>query len=529
MFKKILLVIIVLLLTTPFILVGIGNVTPPNLTEQPLSNSEIENTSTFYDKETTGVHQVFLKGNAFQRGQQFGYWTRNLLLQQEKALFTKLDEVIPYKFLQYGLFLFSMGWFQGIEDFYETDWLHEMYGVSLHGSKENRFFATPFTRQLAYHGIHDMGQMMIDRGLVMGACTQVARPLKEGWLIGRNFDFEAGRVFDEDKVLKWVFPDKGQAFVSVIFSGMVGVISGINSSGVYVAINAAGSEDFTRIGTPTTLLALKALQYATSAEEAVAIIQQGKPLITDIFVVADGNQKLFIVEKTPERTRVLQKSTPTVVTNHLQHPDFVDDTANKKRIANNTTMARYQRASELLDKSLSTNDFLNLLRDKVSFQDKPVFGHRASIDALIASHAIIYNSQEQTLFVAQGPSLSQSFIGIDLKASFEKQEPVFLPSLPPDPELVDFDFYGLKNGIRNLHHIRKLATQGRCQQSKTEFTKLQRPEILQRHYAYYWTEASIALCFGHQIKAKDAFKKALARQPAYRHERNAIESHLQAL
>ncbi len=529
MFKKALLVILVLLILTPFILIQIGNVEPPLVTEKPLSVSDIKNSSSFYDKEESGVHQVFLKGNAFQRGQQFGYWTHDLLLRQEMALIEKLDEVIPYKFLQYGLFLFSMGWFQGIEDFYQSDWLHEMYGVSLHGSKKNRFFATPFTRQLAYHGIHDMGQMMIDRGLVMGACTQVARPLENGWLIGRNFDFEAGRVFDEDKVLKWVFPKQGQAFVSVIFSGMVGVISGINSAGVYVAINAAGSEDFTRIGTPTTLLALKAIQNATTAQEAIDIIRQGQPLITDIFVVADKKQKLYIVEKTPERTRVLERSTPTVVTNHLQHLDFADDTANKNRMANNTTLARFNRATERLEKSVSKEDFLNLLRDKVTFQGKPVFGHRASIDALIASHAIIYNSQEQTLYVAQGPSLSQSFIGIDLTASFKKQEPVFIPSLPPDPELEGFDFYGLKNGIRKLHQIRKQATKGRCQQAKTQWTKLQRPEILQRHYAYYWTEASIALCFGHKIKAIDAFKKALVRQPAYLHERKAIEFHLQAL
>ncbi len=122
--------------------------------------------------------------------------------KQEDALVGKLSELIPNKIAQYGLFLFSMGWFYGLDDYFEQDWLDEMYGVSFYGSKKNLFFATPYTRQLAYHGIHDMGQMMIDQGLVMGACTQAAKPLKNGWIIGRNFAALFHTFFDEDKVLK---------------------------------------------------------------------------------------------------------------------------------------------------------------------------------------------------------------------------------------------------------------------------------------------------------------------------------------
>ncbi len=529
MFKKVFFSFLFILLISPFILVQIGNVSPPEIKERPFTEEEIKQTSTFFPKEKWGVHQLFLVGNSFQRGQQYGYWTHDFLLEQEQALIEKLNEVMPNKFFQYGLFLFSMGWFQGLDSYFEKPWLNEMYGVSLHGSKQNRFFASPYTRQIAYHGIHDMGQMMIDHGLVMGACTQIARPIEKGWLIGRNFDFEGGRVFDEDKILKWVFPEQGHAFVSVIFSGMVGVISGVNEQGVYVAINAAGSEDFTRLGTPTSLLALKALQFSKTAAEAIQILEKAHPLITDIFVIADRGPRLFIVEKTPERTRVIEKKTDTVVTNHLQHPDFSSDKTNQKRISNNTTLRRFQKAKELLPSAQSELDLLKILRDKFTFNDNIVFGHRNSIDALIASHSLVYNSAAQRLYIAKGPSLSQEFVGVDLQASFKQRQPIMLPSLPADSDFEGKDFYRLKKSLKELKDLRGQAKRGHCQKAEQNFVLLKTPKFMENHYFYHWTKGQIALCFGQSLAAKDALTKALEREPAYFWERNEIEANLKSL
>ncbi|MCJ8276015.1 MAG: hypothetical protein HRT44_12115, partial [Bdellovibrionales bacterium] len=221
----------ILVLLSAFIaLLFMGEIQPPVVGPR-LTPIQIEAMSQFFPKEKNGVHNVFLTGNDFQRGQQFGYWTKDLLIQQEQAMVAKLDQIFPSSFLQHALFVMSMGWFNGLDDFFEEHWKREMYGVTLSTPLDRLFFSTIYTRQLAYHGVHDMGQMMIDNGLVLGACTQLAVPKKQGWLIGRNFDFEAGPIFDEDKVMKWVFPDKGEPYVSVLFSGMVGVITGINIHG----------------------------------------------------------------------------------------------------------------------------------------------------------------------------------------------------------------------------------------------------------------------------------------------------------
>ena len=52
-----------------------------------------------------------------------------------------------------------------------------------------------------------------------------------------------------------------------------------------------------------------------------------------------------------------------------------------KGLKNNTTMARFERAQDLLARSEVARDIQSLLRDK----EAKALGHRASIDALISS------------------------------------------------------------------------------------------------------------------------------------------------
>lgn len=508
-------------------LIYIGNVATPNLDSPRLSEQQIKETSAFFNKSEAGVHNVFLSGTAFERGQQFGYWTQDFLGLQEKALVDKLDEVIPFKAAQYALFLASMGWFHGLDDFYQKNWIEEMYGVSFYGSKENLYFATPFTRQLAYHGIHDMGQMMIDHGMVLGACTQLAVPRSDGWLIGRNFDFEAGRVFDEDKLLKWVYPAEGEAFVSVLFSGMVGVITGINQHGVYVAINAAGSDDFTRLGTPTSLIVTKALQESKNAKQAVEVLKKSKPLITDIFVVADRGDTLYIVEKTPERVDVIEQKKKTVVTNHLQSESFTNDKTNQKRMKTNTTLARFHRGEALLSERVdwSPKEMANALRDKIQVNGRPAFLHRNSIDAMIASHSVIFDSKKMQLYVSKGPSLSEAYIGYDLEKSFAGKKPVLIGKIESDPELEGYDFYELKGQLKSIQIARKEAEAGQCEEASS-LLSLVNKEPFKNHYALKWAEASLSYCKGQMGLAITQYLDTLKLEPAYPREKELINEKL---
>ena len=69
-------------------------------------------------------------------------------------------------------------------------------------------------------------------------------------LIGRNFDFYVGDAFAENKQVAFYVPEQGYRFASVGWPGMIGVLSGMNETGLTVTINAAKSAVPTGSATP---------------------------------------------------------------------------------------------------------------------------------------------------------------------------------------------------------------------------------------------------------------------------------------
>ncbi len=384
-------------------------------------------------KEKAGIHQLVLEGSAFERGLFSGQVTSSLLYRQEQQLQQSLQKAMPWIF-QKALFFFSMRWFWGIDAYLEAWMLEEMWGVAQGTSHEFDYLADRYTRQLAYHGIHEVGQTMVDMDPKGFACTVVALQEKGKWRIGRNFDFEAGRIFDEEKIVKWVFPENGIPYVSVIWAGMVGAVTGVNREGVYISINAAGSSDYVRMGIPSTLVVTKALMESKTAKEAVAILSESKLFITDIFVVADKSGELYRVEKSPKKVVVIEEKQPTVITNHLVSKIWEGDKINSYRREKMTSTTRLNRGLERVGEKVTTlPHLLSILREKKG-PGGIVYslGDRRAIDAKIASHSVIWDDPRQILYVSQGPAVSGPFIGFDLEKSFAQKEPVFVTGLPEE-------------------------------------------------------------------------------------------------
>jgi tetratricopeptide (TPR) repeat protein len=279
------------------------------------------------------------------------------------------------------------------------------------------------------------------------------------------------------------------------------------------------------VGTPTTLIALDALQNAKSAKEAVEIIKEAHSLITEIFVVADKESTAYIVEKTPERVRVLEKQTAQAITNHLQHPDFKEDEINKRRMKNNTTLVRQEQIWNEIDSINDEFSMAQALRTKFRIEEQNVLGHRSSVDALIASHSVVYNSNRQRLYVSEGPSLKNRFIGFDLEESFKQKRPVNIDPLPQDPDLMGFNYYQLRGQIKELYEIRDLAQNGDCDEARDLFAKIN-PTLFAKHYSYYWSRAEVELCREDKARALRYFLKAKKLEPAYLHEREHIDENI---
>jgi len=487
---------------------------------------------TWIPKDQYGINQLVLSGSPYHRGREAGRLTSELLFEQEKALQGALAKVIPNPFVRLILPLAAMRWYWGIDKYFEFWMLDEMQGVAEFASPEFDSWADGFTRQVGYHGLHEVGQMMVDRGGEGMGCTVFALPYGNSWIVGRNFDFEGGRIFDEQKIVKWVFPDQGNAFVSVIWAGMVGAVTGVNDQGVYISINAAGSSHRRRYGTPTTLVLLKALQFASTAEEARDIIERETVFITDIFVVADSKSKVaWRIEKSPDQTRYLEIVKPTVVTNHLIHADWQNDEVNDFRKRELTTLAREARGEALLKtlpKSFKNarqadETVLKFLRDKGEKNGRPLhLGNRGAIDALIATHSVIYNGATKTLYVSEGPSLAGAFRGFDLARSFRLRRPILVPHpLPADP-LVSREAYArVHESVRLIELAQKHVRAGECDEAGAYLDLAAREHS--HHFKFHQVKGNQLYCQRDFKGAARAWSTALSLEPAYRAERLELE------
>jgi predicted choloylglycine hydrolase len=484
------------------------------------------------DKKTYGMHQLVLSGSPYFRGLNAGELTQSLLQKQEVDLVDKLRGWVPSGIFIQGLILIAINWFDGIQNYFEPWATAEMYGVSQSAPKEFDYLADGFTRQIAYHGLHEVGQLMVDQKGDNIGCTVVATPYHGSWILGRNFDFEGGRVFDEDKILKWVFPDQGNAYVSVIWAGMVGAVTGVNERGLYISMNAAGTTDFQRLGTPSTLVLLKALQFSQNLDEAMAMIEKEQMFITDIFVLLDApSGRMVRIEKSPLHTEVLPLTSPVIVTNHLVSERWQKDTVNLFRKNELTSMYRESRgrhlvaaldAERLTDPRLLETKILAILRDKGEEQGQTLtIANRRAIDPLIATHSVIYDAPEAVLYVGQGPSVAGRFTGFDLRASFQKREPVMVRFLDRDPSVSDVDYAAIHRSEAEVSQAADAIKHGHCDSGERHLENV--AAIFQKHSDYLAVRGDLEACRGRSDEARKYWMAALKGAPAYLSEVRKLE------
>ncbi|OUR99670.1 hypothetical protein A9Q84_01205 [Halobacteriovorax marinus] len=503
-----------ILLTLCFYLMGLhlGTVVPYDISDEDLSGQASEKIELEHE-------HLLLHGSSYKRGLEFGKLTKDRLLDQELLMTGYLNKFIPSKLGQELLFFGSMLWFQGLDTFIEKESLLEMQGVAKSTHPRFDSYGAPLTRQLAYHGIHEVGQMFVDsdRG-DMGCFSAIVKDKNDSFVIGRNFDFDIDSFFRKNFYLKWSFPnDDSISYVSVIWAGMVGVVTGVNAKGVYVAINAAGSEDFARVGTPTTLIIKNVLAKASTLDEAIEIIKEKKSFITEVFVVG-SHQGVAVVEKTPKRSNVRYIKSNSIVSNHLLAKVFNDDTVNKYRKSELTTKHRYDRGVEILNNSkLKGVDLaISVLRDKKLFKgSRKQLGHRGAIDSLIASHSTIYDEAKNVFFVNSGPGAQGKFIGYDLVKSFKNKRPVVVSEYPKDNDITLSRYWDIVNTLEEVSSYKKLSLPENCDlldkklESVLKFN-ISHHDIMELHGNFLFS------CKGNLNAAKELWQSALNEKPPFK-------------
>jgi isopenicillin-N N-acyltransferase-like protein len=472
-----------------------------------------------------GIWSALLTGDPYERGQAGAVLTHDLDQALEAELLETFERAVPSAL---GRFAILRGVGLGMHDIdahFLPDQLEEIQGFTDTIEDPLSHLGPAYTRRIFYHALHDIGQALVDSPLVVTACTgfMAGGPATADghWLLARNFDFDGGRGFDEQKIVAFVVPDEGIPYATVTFAGMTGVMSGVNSEGIAIALQAGASDAPARLGMPMTLIAQEIMSSAASLEEAQAILDGRRGLVAENVLVVDGDAgQAALFEVTPDQVERIDVRQTLAVSNHFRSPALADHEINTLRKAEGTTLPRLARMEERVAQAHGQLDMataVELLRDRRGPGDLPLApGHRQAIDADIATHSVVIDATDRTIWVSRSPNTAGGYVAYEL-------EEALAGTLRPVEAVAARDI----QATLAVHRSRELVRAARTQSpSEAEALARQALALNPEH-----PEALQALATALQAQGKDAealplIRRALEAPPEHAHQVRELETML---
>ncbi|MDT0294370.1 C45 family autoproteolytic acyltransferase/hydrolase [Mesonia ostreae] len=381
-------------------------------------------------KNKEGLWEIYVEGDALERGVAIGSLTKELMAKQEKVFMSKIEAMVDspsyFKFLSNVVAWYNRKLYKHVKEEYKE----EIYGISRYSPQNYNSFADPYILNLYLHGAHDIGHALKD--LMLVGCTSFATwgdHTSDGeLLLGRNFDFYAGDEFAEEKIIAFINPANGQKFMMYTWPGFIGVVSGMNASGITVTINAGKSKIPLVAKTPIALLTREILQYASTTEEAIEIAKSREVFVSESIMVGSAKEKkAILIEVSPSNLGVydVKNSSQLVCSNHFQSEAYKKDKRNIKAIENSHTQARFDRMTQLLqqEEQINPRKAIEILRDKKGVDNSALgFGNEMAINQLLAHHGIVFQPEKNLVWVSSNPYQLGAFVAYDLHKAFAEFE-----------------------------------------------------------------------------------------------------------
>lgn len=379
----------------------------------------------WFRKSESGLYELYVEGDAFDRGVAIGKLTEKLVQQQEEVFTDQIHKLVPSN-TYLNVLKYFIGWFnRDLTKNVPEEYQLEIFGVSQAASHAYDDIAPPYQRILNYHAAHDIGHALQNMSLV--GCTSFATWGKQSedstLIIGRNFDFYVGDDFAKDKIVAFYNPSEGNKFMMVTFGGMTGVLSGMNEQGLTVTINAAKSEMPSASATPVSIVARAILQYATSIEEAYTIAGKYTMFVSESFLIGSAKDgKAALIEKSPDAMELVATDNNYIIsTNHFQGKVLGETQLNKDHIATSASPYRYARVKELLVNTEPNSVAMtaSILRNQLGLHDADIgMGNEKAINQLVAHHGIIFQPQKKLVWLSTAPWQLGKFVCYDLNKIF---------------------------------------------------------------------------------------------------------------
>jgi len=503
---------------------------PQRTTISSLDTVRVKRANNFYtlgnnslQKNKEGLWELYVEGDALERGVAIGSLTQELLQKQEKVFMRKVEQLVGspsyLKFLSKVVGFYNRKLYKYVKEEYKE----EIYGISRFNSSAYTSFADPYILSLYLHGAHDIGHALKD--LMLVGCTSFAtwgEHTQDGeLLIGRNFDFYAGDAFAEEKIIAFINPKKGEKFMIYTWPGFVGAVSGMNTSGITVTINAGKSKIPLVAKTPIALLTREILQYATTTDEAIAIAKNREVFVSEsIMVGSSKEQKAILIEVSPKNFGVyeVENSSRLVCSNHFQSDVYANDKRNLKTIENSHTQPRFDRMTQLLqqEKKIHPRKAIEILRDRKGMDEVELGnGNELAVNQLLAHHGIVFQPQKNLVWVSSNPYQMGAFVAYNLTNAFAEFEQGDFSLKGIDSLKIGADPFLASQAYQNYEQYR--IEERQLEESIVEENFRKSTEELEEFVAlnpYYWKAYQlVGRYYYHQKKydlALPYFKKALS-------------------
>jgi len=485
----------------------------------------------WFRKSKSGLFELYVEGEPFERGVINGKLTKELVVRQEEHFGEQIFKMVPSKFNR-GFLKDLIGFFnRNLDKNVKEEYKDEIYGISFSASEKFQYLGTNYQRLLNYHAAHDIGHAIQNLALV--GCTSFgtwdARSADSSMIIGRNFDFYVGDKFSEDKIVAFFNPTEGHKFMTVTWGGFIGAVSGMNDQGLSVTINAAKSDYPTGSATPVSIVTREILQYAKNIKEAIAIAKSRKMFVSESFLVASAaDNKAVIIEKTPDDLDVYDPHKDFIVcTNHFQSRALAGSKKNLEQVKESASPYRYERLMELLNANgkNTVQKTVNILRDRKGLHNENIGdGNEKAINQLIAHHSIVFEPQKLLVWVSTSPWQLGQYVCYDLNKVFA------LKGLKQNIEIADLnlnipaDSFLLTSEFRNFEKFRRykqIISDGG--QVNADSIVISNPEfynayVVAADYLYKQKDYSKALKY-----YKMALTKVIATKPEEDHIRKQVK------
>ena len=420
----------------------------------------------WFRKSNSGLYELYVEGDAFERGVVNGKLTQELVRRQEDNFNEQITKLVPSNFYRHFLKYF-VGWFnRHLDENVTEEYKESIYGVSLAASSKYNYIGSNYQRILNYHAAHDIGHALQTMALV--GCTSFgtwgAQSQDSTIIIGRNFDFYVGDKFAEDKIVAFFHPSQGHRYMTVTWGGFLGTVSGMNETGLSVTINAAKTAMPTASATPVSLVATEILQYASNIKEALAIATKRKMFVSESYLIGSAaDNKAVVIEKTPTQIAVYDPHKNYILcANHFQSDGLSRIQKNLEQLKESASPYRYKRLVQLMNQNgiNTVQKTVAILRDTKGINNADIgLGNEKALNQLIAHHSIVFEPQKRLVWVSTTPWQLGKFIAYDLNKVFamhgmKENKEIYDSSLtiPADSLLITREF-------QNYLQYRKLKQQ----------------------------------------------------------------------